>query len=626
MLSSRLWFLSGASIGVFLLVACLYVLGAFVSFNERLLDNFHTISAPSDQIVIIEIDEASLAEIGRWPWQRSVHSALLDQLELPQVVAFDIIFSEEAEGDVVMSEAIAAHQRVVLPTVLDEQSGLMIPPVATLLEVSETGFVNISPDRDGVVRFTELARSGEESFDTAVAATNAPATKERIIFRGPAASYTTLSYVDVLNGRVPGSLLNNKIVLIGSTAAGMGDLYQTPYGSMAGVEIHASTIDSLLSGTFFTELTLSSVVSLLFLLAIVVLGLFFFIKNTYTLVVSLAVLFVGLVIATGLAFQALLVVPLLYLLLLLLLQAGLLLSLQYYFEQKEKAFIRKGFSQYVAKEVVDELEQNPKLLSLGGEARTLTILFSDIRGFTTLSEQLTPSELMTQLNEYLTAMSDAIMDERGLVDKYIGDAVMAFWGAPLENNDQAADACQSVLAMMKALSELNERWRSEGRPEFAIGVGISTGEVVVGNMGSENRFNYSVIGDEVNFSARIEGLTKQYGVECILGEETYRRVKDDARFVIRELDDVMVKGKTEPKRIYELVTHVSDTTPAVLAEFAKGRAAYINGEFTQAKEAFAAALAIDSADGPSQTFLDRTRELLKNPPTEWNGVFEFKTK
>jgi adenylate cyclase len=234
---------------------------------------------------------------------------------------------------------------------------------------------------------------------------------------------------------------------------------------------------------------------------------------------------------------------------------------------------------------------------------------------------------MEQLNEYLEEMSEAIMQNQGLVDKYIGDAVMAFWGAPLPNEKHAVMACESVLAMTKALAKLNQKWEQEGRPAFTIGVGISTGNVVVGNMGSRRRFNYSIIGDEVNFAARIEGLTKIYGVGCIIGESTYEAIAHVTHLPTRLIDEVMVKGKTQPRRIYELITFaVTETTKQGLEQFSAGQKHYQAGEFESAMKYFTAALSCIPNDRPSQLFLERCEQLLLTPPKNWNGVFEFTTK
>lgn len=625
-----------ATLAAFGLVTFLYLIGAFTTIEASLTDRFFTVSEPRSEIIIIDIDEASLATLGQWPFPRSLHAELLHHLTGARTVGFDVIFSEPSQygedDDLQFAAALEAFPNaVVLPQVVNEQSGRLIDPLPQFKEHAQVGFVNTMPDRDGVVRRVSLTRSAGNNLDRVILDTysNPPDTPDAFVINyvGSAKTFTTLSYVDVVEGRIPAGVFSDKTVLVGAGAAGLGDTFQTPFGAMAGVEIRANTLHSALQENWLTPVPMWFGIGLLLFVA--VLAYIFITRIESWLYLSLieVVLFVGIIVDAYFAFSLGYLFPHVYELVLFVLLSGILLFLKYIFEQQEKAFIRRGFSQYVASEVVEELASHPEKLTLGGETKTLSILFSDIRGFTTISEQLTPQELMTQLNEYLEEMSEAVMNRKGLVDKYIGDAVMAFWGAPLSNKNHAINACESALDMMKALRKINERWKEEGRPPFAIGVGISTGDVVVGNMGSRRRFNYSIIGDEVNFSARIEGLTKQYGVECLIGESTYELIKDVGHLHTRELDDVMVKGKVEPRRIYQLMTkEVDDDTREMLAHFARGRQAYLKGNFSDAVSAFKEALAIDENDGPSKVFLERSEELVTEPPSDWNGVFEFKTK
>lgn len=627
----RIFHISAALI-VFLLVTTAYLFGIFNTLQAQLTDRFFTVVSVSSEIVIIDVDEESLAAIGQWPWPRSVHAQLLDKIESSKIIGFDILFTEPSNlgeiDDATLASAIKNFEgEVVVPAVIDEQSGRITYPVDVLRTESTVGFVNTKIDRDGVVRTSELSRSNIEAFDAVLADAYTAAGTIQIYFHGPAKTYTTLSYYDVYSGAIPPSLFENKTILVGVSAAGLGDTYQTPFGAMPGVEVHANTIETLRAGEFLNNLPTAISIFIFALLSALLLLLVLFVRSVAKLSLASFGVLIVLVVFSYLSFTLNIVVPHLYLIVLFIILMGGLVILQYLFESREKNFIRNSFSQYVAPEVISELYLSPEKLSLGGETRELSILFSDIRGFTTISEKLTPQELMQQLNEYLEEMSEAVMQQRGLVDKYIGDAVMAFWGAPLNNKNHAADACESVLVMMKSLSKLNKKWKQEGRPEFKIGVGISTGDVVVGNMGSKRRFNYSIIGDEVNFSARIEGLTKQYGVECLIGESTYKAISKVSHLRTRELDDVMVKGKIEPRRIYELITtEVDENKELVLEHFAEGRKNYLAGSFAEAVRFFEKALESDENDGPSKVFLERSKELLEESPEEWTGVFEFKTK
>jgi adenylate cyclase len=228
-------------------------------------------------------------------------------------------------------------------------------------------------------------------------------------------------------------------------------------------------------------------------------------------------------------------------------------------EEKEKKAIQGMFSNYVSKRVVEELLKHPEKLVLGGEDKQITVLFSDIRGFTTLSEKLTPQELVAHLNEYLSAMTDLIFKYEGTLDKYVGDEIMAFWNAPVEQENHAELACRTALEMMEVLKQLNEQWPEEKK--LNIGIGLNTGVMTVGNMGSKSRMDYTLMGDSVNLGARLEGTNKIYGTNIIISEFTYEQVKD--RFVCRELDNIRVKGKQKPVKIFQVMDYLGEPIPAV---------------------------------------------------------------
>ncbi|MBW3003525.1 adenylate/guanylate cyclase domain-containing protein [Candidatus Woesearchaeota archaeon] len=279
-------------------------------------------------------------------------------------------------------------------------------------------------------------------------------------------------------------------------------------------------------------------------------------------------------------------------------------------EQKEKEKIKSAFKQYVMPAIIDEMLKDPSKLKLGGERKNLTILFSDIRGFTTISEQLGPEKLVELLNEYLTAMTDIILENRGVVDKFIGDAIMAFWNAPLDEPKHTIQAVQSAVLMIEGLKRCNKDWAARGFPEVKIGIGLNSGDVIVGNMGSEQRFDYTCLGDHVNLAARLESSNKFYSTEIIISENIYKQVK--GHFVIRELDKVIVKGKTVPIDIYEVIPeykHVGD--------WGRGIKLYREGRFKEALSIFEKL----PKDGPTSMYIDRCNECIKNPPKDWDGVY-----
>jgi adenylate cyclase len=278
---------------------------------------------------------------------------------------------------------------------------------------------------------------------------------------------------------------------------------------------------------------------------------------------------------------------------------------------------------------VNELIAHPEKMRLGGERRELTVLFSDIAGFTTFSEKLPPEELVLVLNEYLSAMTEIVFNNDGTLDKYEGDAVMAFWGAPIELDNNALHACTAALEMQEKLVHIREKWSAEGKPNVQVRIGLNTGEMVVGNMGGTGKFDYTVIGDSVNLGSRLEGANKQYGTYIMASERTQELVKE--RFVFRELDLLVVKGKTKPIKVFELIGRKNDSVSpkkiSAIEQYTIGLNLYRQKKFSEAIEKFNEALSIEPDDQPSRLYIERSQLYLTNPPPEeWNGVFILKTK
>ena len=302
---------------------------------------------------------------------------------------------------------------------------------------------------------------------------------------------------------------------------------------------------------------------------------------------------------------------------------------QYLTERKQKVMIKGMFSQYLNPHVVNELIAHPEKMRLGGERRELTVLFSDIAGFTTFSEKLPPEELVLVLNEYLSAMTEIVFNNDGTLDKYEGDAVMAFWGAPIELDNSALHACTAALEMQERLVHIREKWSAEGKPNVHVRIGLNTGEMVVGNMGGTGKFDYTVIGDSVNLGSRLEGANKQYGTYIMASERTQELVKE--YFVFRELDLLVVKGKTKPIKVFELIGRRNDSVRpqkiSAIERYAIGLDLYRQKKFVEAIEKFTEALSLEPDDQPSRLYIERSQLYLTNPPPEeWNGVFILKTK
>jgi len=374
-------------------------------------------------------------------------------------------------------------------------------------------------------------------------------------YRGkPGVGFDTVSISDILDRKADPALLRERVVLIGGTAAALGDIRATPFDAASpGVELRASVIENLLDGNLvyrpdwmpLIDVTLMAIIGLLMVWLLPRFGVSGGGLLAATLLAGYVAFAVYLFRSEGLWLN--IVYP--TLVIVLLFATATLVS--YFFTHSEKRYLKVAFQHYVPPAVVEDLVSDAGALRLGGEKRELTVLFSDIRGFTTLSEGMQPEELVKLMNEYFTVMTDRVFAHRGSLDKYIGDAIMAIYGAPVVEADHPALACRSALDMMRALDELLEKWRPMSLPKIGIGIGINTGPMIVGNMGSATRFNYTVVGDAVNLASRIESLNKNYGTTILISEYTYERVK--AEFLdVREVDSVKVRGREQPVRLYEL--------------------------------------------------------------------------
>jgi adenylate cyclase len=545
------------------------------------------------------------------------------------------------------------------------------PNIRLLADAAKTyGFFNATPDADGTCRrepliiryqdqdyFPSLSfqtvKEFEQITDQDTVAFMSESGLERIqlgphVFRterdgsvlinyaGPYRSYPQFSMASVISGAVPPETFRDKIVLVGATALGIGDLRATPFESSAmGVEIHANTIDNLLhtgepGRSFLRRGFTQEMLDLAFILALGLgMGAAFSRSRPLlsTLSAMLALSIFGIVVYESFArlgWWLSFVLP-----------AGVLVanyagvtSFRMIFEEREKRKIRKTFSQYVSPGVINLIERDPeKYFRRGGEVKELSIMFTDIRSFTTISEGMSPDELVFLLNEYLGEMTDILFKHWGTLDKYIGDAIMAFWGSPYPQPDHAERACACALQMQTRLRELNHKWEAEGRKQLTIGIGINTGVVNVGNMGSERRLAWTVMGDAVNLASRLEGLNKEYHTGIILNESTWRQV--NSKFVCRELDYTRVKGKLQPVSIYELLAVASEAPryDDLLAQFAAALAAYRRCDWDEAIECFEALLARYPDDGPAHELLKRSHEYRsEGPAAGWDGVYVMRTK
>ena len=449
-------------------------------------------------------------------------------------------------------------------------------------------------------------------------------------YLGPAKTFPHYSITDIIKGRIPAETFHNKIVLVGATAIGIYDLRVTPFGATyPGVEIHATVIDNILSRNFLVHSGLTRLIDLCTIIFFgLAIGLIIPRLRAVSGIVAALIILAAFVAANMFIFSSYnvwlnIVYPVLTMIVIYL---GITIY-RYIKEEREKKKIRGAFQYYLTASVINEMLKDPTKLKLGGDKKDLTVLFSDIRGFTSISEKLIPEELVRLLNEYLTAMTNVVFKYEGLLDKYMGDAIMAVFGAPLDQPDHPQRACWTALNMMSELHRLQNKWQEEGRPAFNIGIGINTGDMVVGNMGSEMRFDYTVMGDMVNLGSRLEGINKEYGSNIIISEFTYKAVKDE--MCCRELDWVRVKGKKLPVKIYELLGEKKDESKwkNFIAGFEEGLAFYRAAKWDKAIASFQKVLAIRAEDEASRIYIERCENLKEEPPTQpWDGVFTMKTK
>lgn len=690
------------------------------------------------RIVIVDIDEKSLSEIGRWPWNRAVLAKIVNQLFDKyhiNILGFDVVFAESDESSGLkilqnLAKTTLQHSPEFLTTLNQLQSSLdydrlfanslhnrriilgytflsqsdklteitkigKLPqplpdltadkldkafisqlPVAQGYAANLTpfqdnalyaGHFDTYPDEDGIVRraplFYKYNDDLYELLSLAVAriALDEPTIElikvksgnytsvenikigDRIIavdrylralvpYRGTQGSFAYVSATDVLNGRITDpNLLTNKIVLMGTSAKGLQDTRATPIsGSYPGVEVHANLIAGILDSNIMQNPAFirGMEIMILFLSGIIMIIL---LPLVSPLIATLTTIFllVG-VISLNLAVWTHLhwVLPVTATVLMILSLFIFNMSYGFFVETTNKRHLTHLFGQYIPPELVDEMNQNlGSQFTMEGESREMTVLFSDVRGFTTISEGLSPKELSELMNAYLTPMTKIIHEHRGTIDKYMGDAIMAFWGAPLSDEQHARHALIASLAMIKQLKAMQPEFKAHGWPAIKIGIGLNTGIMSVGNMGSKFRMAYTVLGDAVNLGSRLEGVTKQYGVQIIVSETTKAKVSD---FAFRELDRVRVKGKDQPVAIFEPIGLLSETEPTVQEELNRYEVAldHYRQQHWQAAQSELEALHQQFPERLLyKIYIERVHHFIDNPPGDnWDGVYTFTTK
>ena len=698
----------------------------FTSLRNSAFDTFQIISPrqsqTKDNILILDIDEKSLSEIGQWPWSRSVLSELVDQTNLSAALAFDIVFAEAdrtgskelmnlyknnndfvkslkglPDNDDLFANSIKDHGTVVLGAIpsnslknnfqmrfgliqqgddpkkfLREYKGIQTN--LKILNSSSAGIGSMSiGNNDSIIRklplfeningslvpslSLELLRvaigastyqikssnaSGETAFGEETGINHVklgnliiPTNPDGSVWiHYPEVSVDSISVSDIIKQKYPKDFFKDKILIVGTSAPGLFDLRSTPLkNNVPGVKIIADLTDQILSGSFlqrpdwifglelFTGLTLAILITIfiqflgpigglsVFLIGngISIFGSFYIFENYLFLIDPISPLVICLISYLVITF------------------------FNFLFTELERRKVRNAFSQYMSPVMVEKLAQSNKSLKLGGERREMTFLFSDIRGFTAISEKYKddPESLTVLINSILTVLSNEVLDQDGTIDKYMGDCIMAFWNAPSEDPFHREKSIEAAFKMSEALNKLNESLDRKGENKLSIGIGINSGECIVGNMGSEKRFDYTVLGDAVNLASRLEGQSGNYGMQIILGEETIKKISKNEYFQF-ELDLISVKGKSEPTSIFTVFkSWTAEVAYEVFYEehmdFLKN---YRNKNWDKAKQHIDKyRLSIPEFTLYYTLFLNRIDELSKQSlPEDWSGIFAAETK
>ncbi len=525
-----------AGLAATLVLSLFLVLGFWQTAQYRLEDVGIEARLPSNEVVIVKVDDASLQEIGRWPWDRGIIAELISKLAEAKVVGVDIGFFEGSEKDDFLQEAI--KDNIVLSAVYQDfeiDDGVIGKNPLLPVVNGRAGYTNIYTDDDGIVRGFFDVQGELKSFAGEITGKEIPGERRLIGWTGQHKSY---SAKDVLNGNVDLNEFSNKIVLIGGTAVGLFDIKQTPFGKLPGVEVQASIIESALNDYWLWREENKYIILNILLFSLLVSLLIYFFGFLVSIIIAVLI-FAGYIFISVYYYDKGLVLNLFFPL--------LSLPISYTFtaigtavsERLKHAYVSELFGKYISSEIAAELLKNPKRAA-EGEEKILTVMFTDIRGFTGISEKMKPKELVKMLNKYLGSMTEIIIANKGVVDKYIGDAIMAFWNAPVEEKDHAKLAVKAAREMQEKVKELNKN----AKQEVHVGIGISTGYAVVGSTGTEHRLEYTALGDTVNVASRLCSNAK--ADEILVSEDSFKLAKVEAK----RFDKIKVKGREEAVKVY----------------------------------------------------------------------------
>lgn len=673
-------------------------------------------------IIIVDIDENSLKQQGRWPWSRKKLAHLIERISenTPAVIALDIVLSEkeknpitslkeelitlnkempnwikalksELDADAIFTKTIKDKDVVLgypfhrnqiihsgkLPDTVVQNDSYSIESLtainmrgytANLKEFTKnvlgSGFFSISPDRDGNVRrapiiaiykdkvypslaletarlylFEDTVKLHTETIGQVKTVTHVSMGKSRIPtdakgqilipYLGKQGHFEYISAHKLLENKETFESIENAIVLVGTSAQGLTDLRPTPLqASFPGVEIQANILHGLLNPdiiAYSPDWTEGATIVWLLVLCLIMILIYPLLQPLQLVLSGLTLLILTFTLNYWLWFSQHINLPIVLSLLLIMAISSVFVIYDLLVESKGRKRIHNMFGQYVPQEHINKLIDNPKQISTHGLRREMTVLFSDIRDFTSLSEPLSTKELKSFLNQYLTPITKIIFDHQGTIDKYVGDMVMSFWGAPIEDPLHAQNAVKSALMMQKTINKLQADFEHLGIKKIAAGIGINTGEMNVGDMGSDYRRAYTVLGDAVNLGSRLEGLTKYYDVKILVSENTKSQCPD---IIFRYIDNVRVKGKQNAIKIYEAISLNRDQTTEQknqLKTHNESYEAYLRGDWDKAKLLFTQQFD-KTGHKIYQLYLDRIKSFNGTPPKNWDTVFIHETK
>jgi adenylate cyclase len=642
-----------------------FAVSVLVSFNFNLLgfvsvptqDTLYYNQTPSSEIVILGIDENSLKTFGAWPWDRSIFADIIDRVNQAsaKTLAFDVLFNDFRESDDLFVDSLnKTKTNIVLASKIDSDNSKIIFPQSIINQISTDktsfGVANIDLDQDKKVREVRLQYEFEEKCFSILGLQGLASwysdqggcygnnkrlglsllpEKLMINFYGPKQTIKTYSLTDFMDKPFNLKLLEHKLVFLGSTIqdlkVGINDTVTTPLGQIPGVEVHATIANNILQNSFLkrvSNLWHNLLILFLFILSFSLAWRLESIKSA----LRLLVLVLSYVLIVSILARWYILVELFYTLLAIFMAWILGVGHRFSLQKQENVNLKNIFTRYTDSRLLKKVLANADNISLSGEKREMSIFFADIRGFTTITEELDPEELISLLNRYFELATNEIFQLEGTIDKFIGDAIMAHWNSIVDDPLHAFHASQAAVNFSNQLDLFNTD--SNFKNKLNVGIGIASGEAIVGNIGSKQRFEYTALGDKVNLASRLEGLTKQYGAKILISEETFQHLKLLGKinlFLIRPIDQVVVKGKTKPVQIYEIFPKNNAQNQNLTQLYQKAFELYLSGDFEKAIQDFN--FLSQSFNDKASSILSSRCETLKNQDiSNWSRAWVWTEK